>query len=69
MFDKVLNKLPYSPYAQEYIGWIEFSIIEYLETVAQPRPTTLLKRRLRRRCFLVNLAKFLRTAFFMEHLQ
>ena len=45
MFDKILNKLPYSSYVQEYIGWIEFSIIEYLETVAQPRPATLLKRR------------------------
>ena len=45
MFDKILNKLPYSSYVQEYIGWIEFSIIEYLETVAQPRAATLLKRR------------------------
>ena len=45
MFDKVLNKLAYSPYVQEYIGWIEFSIIEYLETVAQPILATLLKRR------------------------
>ena len=32
------------------------------------RPRTLLKWRLWHRCFLVNLAKFLRSAFFIEHL-
>ena len=32
------------------------------------RPTTLLKRRLQRRCFPVNFVKFLRTLFFTEHL-
>ena len=32
------------------------------------RPATLLKRRLWHRCFPVNFVKFLRTAFFIEHL-
>ena len=32
------------------------------------RPETLLKKRLRRRCFPVNFAKFSRTPFFIEHL-
>ena len=36
--------------------------------VAGPRPTTLLKKRLWHRCFLVNFAKFLRTHFLEEHL-
>ena len=27
-----------------------------------------IKKRLQRRCFLMNIAKFLRTAFFIEHL-
>ena len=33
------------------------------------RSATLLKKRLWRRCFLVNFAKFLRTTFFTEHLR
>ena len=33
------------------------------------RPATLLKKRLWRRCFPVNSAKFLRTLFFTEHLR
>ena len=32
-------------------------------------PTTLLKKRLWRRCFPVNFAKFLRTAFYKEHIR
>ena len=32
------------------------------------RPATLLKNRLRHRCFLLNFAKFLRTCFVTEHL-
>ena len=32
------------------------------------RPVTLLKKRLRCQCFLVNFVKLLRTAFFIEHL-
>ena len=32
------------------------------------RPATLLKKRLWRRCFPVNVAKFLRTPFVSEHL-
>ena len=31
-------------------------------------PSTLLKKRLQHRCFPVNFVKFLRTAFFIEHL-
>ena len=31
------------------------------------RPATLLKKRFRQRCFPVNFAKFLRTAFLIEH--
>ena len=34
----------------------------------QEAPATLLKKRLWHRCFPVNFAKFLRTAFFAEHL-
>ena len=33
------------------------------------RTATLLKRRLRHRCFPVNLAKFLKNTFFTEHLR
>ena len=33
------------------------------------RIATLLKKRLQHRCFLVNIAKFLRTPFFIEHLR
>ena len=33
------------------------------------RPATLLKKRLQHRCFPVNIAKFLRTAFFIEDLR
>ena len=36
--------------------------------VAGIRPTTLLKKRLWHRCFLVNFTKLLRTPFFIEHL-
>ena len=32
------------------------------------RPATLLKKRLRHRCFPVNFVKFLRTPIFIEHL-
>ena len=34
----------------------------------QAAPATLLKKKLWHRCFPVNLAKFLRTPFFTEHL-
>ena len=37
--------------------------------VAGLRAATLLKKRLWRRCFPVNFVKFLRTAFFIEHLR
>ena len=39
----------------------------FLNKVAGLRPK-LLKKRLRHRCFPVNLVKFLRTSFFTEHL-
>ena len=32
------------------------------------RPATLLKKKLRRRCFPVNFSKFLKISFFIEHL-
>ena len=37
--------------------------------VAGLKPATLLKKRLWHRCFPVNIAKFLRTHFFTEHLR
>ena len=37
--------------------------------VADLVPATLLKKRLWRRCFPVNFAKFLRTPFLTEHLR
>ena len=40
----------------------------FLNKVAGLRPATLLKKRLWHRCFPVNLVKFLRTPFFIEHL-
>ena len=40
----------------------------FLNKVAGLSPATLLKKRLWHRCFPVNLAKFLRTPFFREHL-
>ena len=39
------------------------------DKVAGLRPTTLLKKRLWHRCFLVNFAKFLKTPFLTEHLR
>ena len=41
----------------------------FFKTVASLRPAALLKMRLWHRCFPVNLAKFLRTAFLAEHLR
>ena len=38
------------------------------ETTLQAAPATLLKKRLWHRCFPVNIAKYLRTPFFTEHL-
>ena len=38
--------------------------LSFLNKVAGLRPATLLKNRLRHRCFLVNFAKFLRTPFY-----
>ena len=40
----------------------------FFNKVAGLRPTTLSKKRLWHRCFLVNFAKFLRAPFFIEHL-
>ena len=40
----------------------------FFKKVAGFRPITLLKKRLGHRCFPVNLMKFLRTPFFIEHL-
>ena len=40
----------------------------FFNKVAGLRPATLLKKRLWHRCFLVNVAKFLRTPFLTEHL-
>ena len=41
----------------------------FFNKVAGVRPETLLKKRLWHRCFPVNLAKFLRTPFHIEHLR
>ena len=40
----------------------------FFKKVAGLRPATLLKKRLWRRCFSVNVVKFLRTPFYMQHL-
>ena len=40
----------------------------FLNKVAGLRPATLVKKRLRHRCFPVNFAIFLRTPFLTEHL-
>ena len=40
----------------------------FFNKVAGLTPTTLFKKRLWRRCFPVNFAKFLRTPFIIEHL-
>ena len=42
--------------------------IVFFNKVASLRPATLLKKKLWRRCFLVNFAKFLRNTFFTEQL-
>ena len=42
--------------------------VSFFKKVAGLRPATLLKKRLCHRCFPVNLAKFLRTPFSIEHL-
>ena len=41
----------------------------FYSKVAVLRPATLLKKRLWHRCFPVNLARFLGTSFFTEHLR
>ena len=41
----------------------------FFNKVAGLRPATLSKKRLWHRCFPVNVAKFLRTPFFTEHLR
>ena len=41
----------------------------FFNEVAGLIPATSLKKKLWRRCFLVNFAKFLRTSFFLEHLR
>ena len=41
----------------------------FFNKVAGLRPATLLKKRLWHRCFPMNFAKFLRTAFLTEHLR
>ena len=41
----------------------------FFNKVADLRPATLIKKKLRQACFLVNIRKFLRTPFFKEHLQ
>ena len=41
----------------------------FFNKVADLRPATLIKKKLRQACFLVNISKFLRTPFFKEHLQ
>ena len=40
-----------------------------ISLLAGLRPATLLNKRFWHRCFLVNFVKFLRTAFFVEHLR
>ena len=45
------------------------SFLIKLQAVPGLRPATLLKKRLRHRCFPVNFAKFLRTPFLTEHLR
>ena len=40
----------------------------FFSRVAGQRPVTSLKKRLWHRCFLVNIAKFIRTPFLKEHL-
>ena len=39
------------------------AVVSFFNKVAGMRPATLLKKRLRHRCFPVNFAKFLRTSF------
>ena len=41
----------------------------FFNKVAGLRPATLLNERLQYRCFPVNIVKFLKIAFFIEHLQ
>ena len=41
----------------------------FLDKVAGLTPATLLKRKLRHRCFPVKFGKFLRTCFLKEHLR
>ena len=51
-----------------YFFCSENSIPIYISCGRCCRPATLLKRRLWHRCFPMNLAKFLRTPFCIEHL-
>ena len=43
--------------------------VSFFNKVAGLRPATLLKKRLRHRCFPVTFTKFLRTTFLIEHLR
>ena len=52
----------------------KFTVIQLCQSlifdkVAVLRPGTLLKQRLRHRCFPVNFAKYLRKPFYIEHLR
>ena len=45
------------------------SVLEsHFNKVADLRGCNFIKKRLQHKCFLVNVAKFLRAAFFVEHL-
>ena len=54
-------------YSVKYV-LLEISQNSQETPVLEPRPATLLKKKLWHRCFPVNLAKFLRTPFLTEHL-
>ena len=54
MFGKKINKIHRKTPVLESLCW---------------SPTTLLNKRLQHRCFPVNIARFLRTHFFIEHLR
>ena len=52
-----------TPCFTEHLQWLLLKVSGF-------QPATLSKRRLRQKCFSVNFAKFLRTAFFLtEHLR
>ena len=64
MFFKIDVLKNFAMFVGKHLCWSFF-----FNNVAGPQGCNFIKKRLRHRCFPVNVAKFLRTRFFTEHLR